>query len=235
MTHLGAFQRVDQTALADIREANNADGEALGRAQFVRLVEAEECRRGSRGEVRALVRAHRAEGECWGCMAEAFESCLRILARHQIYKHAREVPHDVDDQRGAESVLRRCTRIYFVGNEHETLPLRFAPSRLLLYQPAATPSRIVRVENEDDDVGLVDDFVQHADVMLPQLFLRLAGLRVDSDSAEMRSLADVDAGSCASEESVGSDAIIASSCGGTCGGDWDGDAPRAEGVLMIGK
>jgi hypothetical protein len=43
------------------------------------------------------------------------------------------------------------------------------------------------------------------------------------------------AASWASEESVGSDTIVASSCGGVCGGDWDGDAPRAEGVSMIGK
>ena len=41
-----------------------------------------------------------------------------------------------------------------------------------------------------------------------------------------------DAESWASEESVGSDAIVASSCGGTCGGDWDGDAPGEEGVSM---
>jgi len=43
------------------------------------------------------------------------------------------------------------------------------------------------------------------------------------------------AASWASEESVGSDTIVASSCGGACGGDWDGDAPRTEGVSMIGK
>ena len=39
----------------------------------------------------------------------------------------------------------------------------------------------------------------------------------------------------ASEESVGSDAVVASSCGGACGEDWDGDAPGAEGVSLIGK
>jgi hypothetical protein len=46
---------------------------------------------------------------------------------------------------------------YFVEHKHETLSLRFAPAQLLFYQSDATPSRIVRVENEDD-VGLVDDF-----------------------------------------------------------------------------
>ena len=39
MTHLGAFEGVDQTVLADVREADNADGDALGRARFVRLEE----------------------------------------------------------------------------------------------------------------------------------------------------------------------------------------------------
>ena len=34
---------------------------------------------------------------------------------------------------------------------------------------------------------------------------------------------------------MGSDAIAASSCGGACEGDWDGGAPREEGVSMIGK
>jgi hypothetical protein len=38
-----------------------------------------------------------------------------------------------------------------------------------------------------------------------------------------------------SEESDGLDAIAASSCSGACGGDWDGDAPRVEGVSMTGK
>jgi hypothetical protein len=53
--------------------------------------------------------------------------------------------------------------------------------------------------------------------------------------AQARGRYMTDAESWASEESVGSDAIVASSCGGTCGGDWDGDAPGEEGVSMIGK
>jgi len=79
--HLGTFQGVDQTPLAHIREADDADGDALCRTRFVRLEEAEQRRRGSRGEVRALMRACVSEGECWGCVAEVFEPCLRILAR----------------------------------------------------------------------------------------------------------------------------------------------------------
>ena len=58
---------------------------------------------------------------------------------------------------------------------------------------------------------------------------------VDSDGAGTRPLLDADGESWASEESVGSDAVVASSCGGACGEDWDGDAPGAEGVSLIGK
>jgi hypothetical protein len=101
----------------------------------------------------------------------------RVAPNLQERVRAREAPHNVEGQRGAERVLRRYTRTYFVENEHETLSLRFAPAHLLLYQPAATPSRIPSVENEEDNIGLVDDFVQHADVMSPQLFLRLGGRR----------------------------------------------------------
>jgi len=178
------------------------------------------------------MRARGAEGERWGCVAEVVEPCLPmgILARHQIYEQtqARRAQHNVDDQRSAGRVLRRCTRTYFVEHKYETLSLCFAPpAQLLFYQLAATPSRIARVENEEDDVGLVDDFVQHADVMPPQTSTRTARGRG-------RWLMRI-AASCASEESVGSDAIVASSYGGACGGDWDGDAPRAEEVSMIGK
>ena len=48
---------------------------------------------------------------------------------------------------------------------------------------------------------------------------------VDSDGAGTRPLLDADAESWASDESVGLDAVVASSCGGVYGGDRDGDAP----------
>ena len=48
---------------------------------------------------------------------------------------------------------------------------------------------------------------------------------VDSDGAGTRPLLDADAESWASEECVGSDAVVASLCGGVYGGDRDGDAP----------
>jgi len=59
--HTLAHQGADQGTLANIREADKVDSDALGRARFVRLEEAEQRRRGSRGTVRALVRARRAE------------------------------------------------------------------------------------------------------------------------------------------------------------------------------
>jgi hypothetical protein len=40
-TYLGPFERVDQTAVPSVREANDTDGDALRRARFVRLEEAE--------------------------------------------------------------------------------------------------------------------------------------------------------------------------------------------------
>ena len=41
MTHLGAFEGVDQTAFPNVREADDADGYALRRARLVRFKEAE--------------------------------------------------------------------------------------------------------------------------------------------------------------------------------------------------
>ena len=73
MPHPGALEGVDQTALTDIREADDANGDALHRARLVSLEEAEQHRCGARGEVRALMRARGAEGERWGCVAEVFE------------------------------------------------------------------------------------------------------------------------------------------------------------------
>ncbi len=58
---------------------------------------------------------------------------------------------------------------------------------------------------------------------------------VNLDGAGRRLLADADAVSSASKESIGSDAIIMSSCSGACRGDWDGDVPRVEGVSMASK
>lgn len=55
MAHLGALEGIDQTALADVREANDADNDALGRAWFVRLDEAKQCGCRFRGKVRPLM------------------------------------------------------------------------------------------------------------------------------------------------------------------------------------
>jgi hypothetical protein len=62
MMPLGEFEGVDQTTLADIWEADNPDGDALGRARFVRLEEAEKRRHGSRDEICAPRRACGAKG-----------------------------------------------------------------------------------------------------------------------------------------------------------------------------
>ena len=69
----------------------------------------------------------------------------------------------------------RSLRTNFVEYKDETFAFRFTPAYLLLYQTATTPSWVARIEHENDDVGLVDDFVQHADVVPPLLLLRLVG------------------------------------------------------------
>ena len=84
-TYLGPFKRVDQTALPDVREANDTDGDALRRARFVRLEEAEQCRGRARGQVSALMRTRGTERERRSQMAEVFKPCLSVLAWHQIY------------------------------------------------------------------------------------------------------------------------------------------------------
>ena len=44
----------------------------------------------------------------------------------------------------------------------------------------------MHIEHEEDDVGLVDDFVQHVDVVSLLLFLCLVGsCDVESDGADM--------------------------------------------------
>ena len=67
------------------------------------------------------------------------------------------------------------SRTDFVEHKNETLALRFAPAYLFLYQSATAPSWVTRIEHEESDVGPVDNFVQHADLVSPQLFLRLVG------------------------------------------------------------
>jgi hypothetical protein len=105
MTHLGTFEGVDQTALADIREADGADGDALRCVWFVHVEEAEQRRCCSRGKICVLMQACGAEGECRGCVAEVFEPRLGILVRHQIYKPARAKPRIM-------SITREAQRVY---------------------------------------------------------------------------------------------------------------------------
>jgi hypothetical protein len=53
--------------------------------------------------------------------------------------------------------------------------LRFAPPYHFPLPVGYGPSWITCIEHDEDEVGLVDDFVQHADVVSPLLFLRLVG------------------------------------------------------------
>jgi len=76
----------------------------------------------------------------------------------------------------------------------------------------------VRIKHEQNNVGLVDDLVQRADVVPPQLLFHIVALDRCLLHHSGRDVAD--AVSHASDESVSSDAIIASSCGGSRGGDW---------------
>ena len=68
-----------------VGEANDADGDALRRARFVRLEEVEQCRGHARCQVRTPMRTRRAEWERRSRAAEVFEPCLGILARYQVY------------------------------------------------------------------------------------------------------------------------------------------------------
>jgi hypothetical protein len=56
--------------------------------------------------------------------------------------------------------------------------------------PVGYGSRVTRIEPKENDVGLVDDFVQHADAVSPLLFLRAAD--VESDGAKEMKLPDAD-------------------------------------------
>jgi len=69
------------------------------------------------------------------------------------------------------TIVPSCTN--FVEHKNETLALRFAPAYLFLYQSVMAPSWVTRIKHEEDDVGLINDFVQHTDVVSPLLFLRL--------------------------------------------------------------
>jgi hypothetical protein len=106
----------------------------------------------------------------------------------------------------------RGLRTDFVRYKNETLAVRFAPAQFFLYhQSAPAPSWVTGIEHEDD-----------ADVVLYLRccsFVLLAAADIRSDETNEISLANADSASWASEESVGSDAIVASSFRGDCGGD----------------
>ena len=79
---LGTLERVNQAALADIRETDYADGHALRRTWPVRFKQAEERRSSARGEVRALMRARGAKQQRWSRVTEMLQPSLCILPRY---------------------------------------------------------------------------------------------------------------------------------------------------------
>ena len=56
-------------------------------------------------------------------------------------------------------------RTYLVQDEHELLSLAFPSPDLLFDKVTLAALWIPRVEHEDDDVALVDDLVEHANVV----------------------------------------------------------------------
>lgn len=114
-------------------------------------------------------------------------------------------------------------RTDFVEHENQLLALAFFPAYFLFNQSTSAALRIARIEYQDDDVALVDHFVQGTDIVAAELLLCLlfGAPREDEGSTEKPSsstAADVSA-SAAREESVGSDAICASgSRRGGCSG-----------------
>ena len=56
-------------------------------------------------------------------------------------------------------------RSYLVQDEHELLSLAFPSPGLLFDESTSTALWIARVEHKDDDVALVDDLVERANVV----------------------------------------------------------------------
>jgi len=113
VTHLGALEGVDQTALADVREANHADGDALGCARFVCLEEAKQggCR--ARSEIRPLMRARGSKRERRRCVAEVFEPRLGIFAWHQIYARVRPAYRTMSMTRETQTRIKEMNTYLF--------------------------------------------------------------------------------------------------------------------------
>ena len=61
-------------------------------------------------------------------------------------------------------------RTYLVQDEHELLSLAFPSPDLPFDESTSAPLWIARVGHEDDDVALVDDLVERADVVSLHLF-----------------------------------------------------------------
>jgi hypothetical protein len=60
-----------------------------------------------------------------------------------------------------------------VQNKNELLALALPSPHLFLYQSTPTSFWIPRIKDKNDDITLIDDFVQRPDVVSPHLFFRL--------------------------------------------------------------
>ncbi|KAH9062530.1 hypothetical protein EDB83DRAFT_2552026 [Lactarius deliciosus] len=108
---------------------------------------------------------------------------------------------------------RQTTTHHFYEHEHELLFPRPATTHILLTIWRG-PSQVGNIKHEHN-VGLVGNLAQLVDVVPSRLLFHHVAL--DRDTANRMSRMAVDDVSHASDESVGSDAIIASSCRGSRG------------------
>ena len=81
-------------------------------------------------------------------------------------------------------------RTYLVQDEHELLSLAFPSPDLLFDQSTSAALWIPRVEHEDDDVALVDDLVERANVVSSYLLFGFLSGRYGA----RRSVGSVDRG-----------------------------------------
>ena len=71
-------------------------------------------------------------------------------------------------------VIEYPQRTHFVENKDQLLALALAPPYFFLHQSTPAALRVARIQYKDDNVALIDDFVQCTHVMLAHLFLGLA-------------------------------------------------------------
>jgi hypothetical protein len=128
--HLCPLQRINETALPDVRIPNDADGDTL-RVWIVHLYHPEEGWGGRGREVGALGGGGGAEGE--GRVSEVAKPGLGVGAWD-----------DID----------------LVQHEDELLTVGLLPPAYFFDETAAASVWVAGVEDEEVEVGLVDEFVE---------------------------------------------------------------------------